>query len=261
MIGAAIKSLAITIVDVIGVFFPGLLFVTAVAILLGTGSPAAGFVPLDIAARLPQWLQISGLIVVVYVLGFLMRLGSLRALQRLTSPFWEPPLTRAAGRLEQTMRACIGDSGLSEALVEMGRRREYRSDVAASAPFFHFAKRIVRLRAPRLWPEAQRLEAEIRFAAGLLVPLLLFAIDAAVVPGPLLFRLLVLGVSLGGIAVIVTTFPSKRIREVINIHFLAIIALRYKDVRQEKRALKSALGSSTEEVPLSGVQVEESMQC
>jgi hypothetical protein len=94
------------------------------------------------------------------------------------------------------------------------------------APYFHYAKRVVR-REPAMWAEAERLEAEVRFAAGLFLPLVLLVLDGVLLS---LWRHQTAGWWLSaaagtGVVAVLWAFPSRRSREVLYNQFLALAAL------------------------------------
>lgn len=228
------KGILVTIVDVLGVFVPGFLLFIGILI----------FPPLvnDLFKEWPTWsvllevirnniLVISTLTAVIsYGLGFLLRLCSVRIMQLITWPFWTAKLEGRAKVLEVAVEAALKDKDkdICQSIREESKlHRGY--ELAYQAPYFHFAKRIIRGGNPGLWAEAERLEAELRFAAGIFIPLVLFAVD-----GFWIWRAFhsFLGILIGviasiGILIVYTTFPSRRIREVVYDYYLALIVLRY----------------------------------
>ena len=160
-----------------------------------------------------------------YVLGFLLRLISIELMNLLTSHRWVDRVRRQASELSGALEAAIGDDNLATAIKAVSKLGDGRG-VSACAPYFHFAKRIIRTR-PELWVEAERLEAEVRLAAGLFVPFIVLALDGVIrMPRGIAPALVLLLVGSVGATIVVAMFPDRRIKEVLYDQLLALIALR-----------------------------------
>lgn len=223
------NRLTVTIVDILGVLIPGLVLLFGCIL---APIPFAWVRPLNdtLLQRLPvlenTWVAGGCWLAIAYTLGFVIRLGSIGIMARLTRRRWESHLERQSAVLEKVLEASLANPGLAaslHALVPM-----YGKDnVGRHAPFFHFAKRLIRT-DPDLWVEAERFEAEVRFAAGLFIPLLLLGIDGVVLafttPGG--WILIIAG--FGGAAILFSTFAARRTKEVLYDHFLALVILSYR---------------------------------
>jgi hypothetical protein len=145
-------------------------------------------------------------------------------MNRVTKSRWAPRLKAEADTLDEVFEEAIANPKLSMSLKELSKLYGER-DPGRYAPFFHFAKRLVR-KHPDMWAEAERLEAEIRFAAGLFLPFLLLFIDGLLL-GPThkssAWVLVVIGAF--GASLMILAFPSKRVKEVLYNHFLALAIL------------------------------------
>ena len=219
------KGLLISVVDVLGIFVPG--FLLLMGILL--------FPPLanDLLREWPTWPIIleairdniwilgSLSIIVSYVLGFVIRLCSIPILHTLTKRSWAKKLSLRATVLEPSIKIALNDEELCKA-IEANAQAER---ISSLAPYFHFAKRIVRSGPSVLWAESERMEADIRFAAGIFVPLLVFVVDGLWLRS--LSGFVLASISSIGAFIIILTFPSRRIREVVYNYYLALIVLRY----------------------------------
>jgi hypothetical protein len=222
------KGLLVSIVDVLGIFVPG--FLLLVGILL--------FPPLtyDLSKEWPtltlllEAIRVNFTVFAIlsaissYVLGFIIRLYSISALQLLTFPFWAKKLKSRSQGLEKALRSALNDHALCQTLeAEAAQRAKY--EVANAAPYFLFAKRIIHHGNPSLWTGAERMEAELRFVAGIFVPLLVLFCDGMWMRSTFGYVLAVVS-GLAAIVVLIT-FPTRRIREVIYDYQMALIALKY----------------------------------
>lgn len=223
------NRLSVTIVDILGVLVPG------AALLIGL--ILFPFPQLDRSAvnsALVDRVQLFGnpwvaggcWLAVAYVLGFLIRLVSIRVMNYLTWWKWGPTLSADSQALEQAFDEALDNPTLAAGLRKLSHLCGKR-DPGRYAPFFHFAKRVVR-GSPDYWNEAERLEAEVRFAAGLLIPFVVFAADgiARKLATPAAWLLLLTG-AVGAIT-IVLTFPSRRTKEVLYNQLLALAVLIYQ---------------------------------
>jgi hypothetical protein len=223
------NRLSVTVVDVLGLLIPGAILLLAIFLM---PIPAEWALPLKDLLRSRttlfsnQWVAGGLCLAVAYLFGFLIRLTSIPVMNRLTWQRWAPRLRREAEALERPLKSAIANDELFSALRDMAPSDEI--DPRHYAPYFPFAKRVIRTK-PELWAEAERLEAEARFTAGLLLPFAALALDGIAHgilrhwhSGILLF---VAGVAGGGVSF--WTFPSRRINEITYGHLLALTALLY----------------------------------
>jgi len=223
------NRLSVTIIDILGVLVPG------AALLLGL--LLFPFPQLDrssINSALSDRIELFGnpwvagacWLSVAYVLGFLIRLVSIRIMNYFTWWKWGPTLSDDSKALEASFDEALHNPTLAAGLRQLAKRCDKR-DPGQYAPFFHFAKRIVR-GSPDFWNEAERLEAEVRFAAGLFIPFVVFAADgvARKLATPAAWLLLIAGVI--GAVTILLTFPSRRAKEVLYNQLLALAVLLYQ---------------------------------
>jgi hypothetical protein len=191
--------------------------------------PEAWLTPLsdDLMRRIPlldnPWAAGGCWLLAAYLSGFLLRLTSIELLNALTWTRWAERLTKEAARLAPPIKAAIKDDAVITALTSA--EQSGKPGVTTCAPYFHFVKRIVRTR-PELWVEAERLEAEVRLAAGLLIPFVILA-----VAGILRFRhpaaaIVLFAIGTSGAAIVLWTFPERRVKEVVYDHLLALVAMR-----------------------------------
>jgi hypothetical protein len=220
-----VRGLLVSVIDVLGIFVPG--FLLLIGILL--------FPPLssDLLKQWPTWTVLLEVFrnniwtwvvfsaIASYVLGFIIRLCSIRLVQSITKHWWAEKLKKRAKVFEAAIKTALKDKELCET-IEADAKSER---ITSLAPYFHFVKRIVRSGPPVLWAESERMEADIRFAVGIFVPLLIFVVDGLWLAS--LSGLILAVVSGIGAFIIIATFPSRRIREVINNYYLALVVLRY----------------------------------
>jgi hypothetical protein len=227
--GRTMRGILFTVVDIFGVFIPGALILVGVL----------GFPPLtaELRGSYGSWLAYVGgpratavlvaAAVLAYTLGFLGRLASVSVLQRITIGRWREKLRNQVATLETVLERYLNDQQLSEALRSLSKLLN-RSNPGSVAPHFHFAKRVIRGGPAPLWAEAERLEAEVRFTAGLFAPLCLLTVDASVA----LYRchctiaIASFVVCCAGLFLIFDSFPDRRIREVMYDYYLALAVLR-----------------------------------
>lgn len=237
------NRLSVTVIDVLGLLVPGvvLLFGLCLAPL-----PSQSYEPLNQAllARIPLlaniWVAGACWVAAAYVLGFLLRLTSISLMNRLTWKRWSSDLQAEAKEIDEVFKAALNNDALSQGLHRLAERCGER-DPGRYAPYFHFAKRIVRGN-PEYWSEAERLEAEVRFAAGLFVPFALLALDGLLrftfsrefLPG-----LLLLAVGITGATFIRRTFKTRRTKEVLYDQFLALSILLYPPSKSAKSNLQA----------------------
>ena len=221
------KGLFVTLVDVLGIFIPGLLFCGSLVAM----PPIWRVVQPQITsfgclASSDRLVGVAIVIVVSYVLGFLNRLWSIRLLQAMLKQYWTSRLKELASTLDPVFEGLVSDKLLCNSLRLLGKSLG-SDDPSCYAPYFHFAKRLIRM-TPGLWAEAERLEANVRFTAGLFLPLLIMAIDGAWMAlachswtgGVVAF------VSGAGAAAAAVGFPARRNHEVVYNYLLALVALR-----------------------------------
>ena len=222
------NRMTVTIVDVLGVLIPGAALVVALLLLPFPNVNSAELAQ-RLAGRIPPlsnaWVAGCGWLTVAYVLGFLIRLVSIRLMNYLTWQRWAAPLRADAATLEKPFEDALANPVLCQSLKDLARDCGVR-DPGHYAPFFHFAKRLVRGSAS-FWAEGERLEAEVRFGAGLLPPFVVLWIDG-IFRGfhtPASWILAVAG--LAGAVLTVTTFPARRTKEVLYDQLLALALLNY----------------------------------
>jgi hypothetical protein len=224
------NRLSVTVIDVLGLLVPGFVFVIGIAL---TPIPSAWLEPLSKALhdRLPlltnPWVAGGSWLAIAYVLGFLMRLTSITIMNRLTVHRWKPRLEREAAAVDELFAELIANSRLTESLKRLASLCSER-DPARYAPYFHFAKRLIRTNND-LWAEAERLEAEVRFSAGLFFPFVVLALDGVLgfflgFSRPAASILILVGVA--GVVIIIQSFPSRRAKEFLYDQFLALVMLR-----------------------------------
>lgn len=229
-------GLFITMVDILGVFIPGVLLLAGVLLCPPVGSTmpslakTLSFVPDHLRSN--AWVLGISAAATAYVLGFLLRLVSMRVLQHLTRRWWKDKLKQQAECLQQTFETALNRPYLCDALKTLSKKLG-PTEPGTYAPYFHFAKRLVRSHLP-LYREVERLEAEIRFAAGLFIPFGLLFIDGIwMVAARSDAGWTVATISLIAAVIIFVTFPSRRIREVIYNYYLALVALSHPPPRDE----------------------------
>jgi len=229
-------GLFITIVDVLGVFVPGVLLLAGVLLCppVGTTMPSLAktlsFVPAVLRSNV--WVLGISAAIAAYVLGFLLRLGSMRFMQWVTGHWWKDRLKRQATCLGQTFETALNRPYLCNSLKILSEKLG-SNEPGTYAPYFHFAKRLVRGDVA-LYREVERLEAEIRFAAGLFLPFVLLFGDGiwmVVVHRNAGWTIAI--ISLAAATTVFATFPSRRIREVIYNHYLALVALCHPAPKHE----------------------------
>lgn len=229
------KGLLISIVDVLGIFVPGFLLLTGIFF----------FPPLvnDLFDQWPTWTTLSEAIRVnfstigilfaisAYVLGFIIRQCSVFTLNLLTFPWWAKQLEKRVEGLEKTLETALNNESLCESLRAEARLRS-KYEIAYIAPYFPFAKRLIQNGNPSLWAGAQRYEAELRFSAGIFIPLLIFTCDGLLLKS--LAGYILAMISGIGAFVVLATFPTRRIREVIYNYYMALIVLQYSTTSVNK---------------------------
>jgi hypothetical protein len=164
-----------------------------------------------------------------YVLGFLLRLRSIGFLNWLTWRRWSTLLQSETKELEKVFESAVANPTLIASLKSIAGLCGHRDPIRC-APYFYFAKRVVRS-YPELWTEAERLEAEVRFAAGLFLPFLVLAFDALLRGLTTTGAWVLLAIGVGGATVVLTAFPPLRIKEIIYVHYLALVVLLYPKQR------------------------------
>jgi hypothetical protein len=220
------NRLSVTIVDILGVLVPGAVLLLGCFFVPPPLAPIpalTGMVDKSIQLLSNPWVVGGVWLATAYVLGFLLRLVSIPFMNILTKHRWAPRLKLEADTLEQVFEEAIANLKLSTSLKELSKLYGER-DPGRYAPYFHFAKRLVR-KHPDMWTEAERLEAEIRFAAGLFLPFLLLLIDGIALrpTRPPAWVLIVIGAL--GAGIVIFAFPSRRVKEVLYNYFLALAIL------------------------------------
>jgi hypothetical protein len=241
----------VTVVDLLGVFVPGLVMLIAVLLVpaaLGL-QPRLNLLPGLLGSSL--WVLVGLYGVAAYILGFLVRLKSIDIMNALTLRRWTKRIGEEAEALEPALTDALANRPLTESLKKLAEytTKYYRTKYGPGkyAPYFHYAKRLLR-RDPRMWAEVERLEAEARFTAGLFVPLVMLFLDGILLSqwgriegwwrttgGHAVLQLtyweqVIVGrglmVAAGiGVATVYMAFPERRRREVLYVQLLALAAL------------------------------------
>jgi hypothetical protein len=224
------KGLVVSIVDVLGIFVPGFLLLMGIVIYIYPS------IANDLLKEWPTWTLLLGGIrdnfalfgvlaaISSYVLGFIIRLCSISILQILTFPFWAEKLKKRAEKLETVIGGALNNKDVCDSLEEEAKLRP-KFEVAHNAPYFAFAKRLIQNGNPTLWTGTERMEAELRFMAGIFIPLILLFIDGIRLAS---YSGYVLAAVSGiGVLIILQSFPKRRIREVIYNYHMALIVLHY----------------------------------
>lgn len=118
-----------------------------------------------------------------------------------------------------------------------------REQLGNNAPLFPYLKRQLRLVDERAWAAIERVEAELRFLAGLVFPLLVLGLDCILlglqcndavrktIKDGLQMPLFYFGaLSLLAAAALVLAFPARRIREVCYLYLWSLIVLKPEQV-------------------------------
>lgn len=167
------NRLAVTVVDILGVLIPGAVLLGGCLLVPAPVAPIPALMALiqgPIQLLSNPWVMGGIWLATAYVLGFLIRLISIRIMSMITLRAWSGKLEREAKALEEVFDAAIANQALSGSLKALAKGYE-KSNPGHYAPYFHFAKRLIR-QYPDMWAEAERNEAEIRFVAGLFLPFL-----------------------------------------------------------------------------------------
>jgi hypothetical protein len=237
-----VKSLVVSIVDVLGIFIPGFLLILGIILLpisLGHASSYKLAWQATPDALRTNLVGIGVLVAILaYAFGFVLRLCAISILQFLTKRWWASRLTKKAEVLNPILEECVNNQKLCEGLKDIYGNTSM-GHVAGYAPYFNFAKRIIRNGNPQLWPDAERLEAELRFSAGLFIPFFVLMINGLFLIKHPPFGWILFVFATAGCIVLLITFPRRRIREILHVYIMAIITLSYKSENaQEKQAVK-----------------------
>ncbi len=221
------NRVAVTIVDFMAFLVPGVVLLFALVLFPW---PVGWLNPLnDRLLLIPllnnDWAAGTCWILAAYILGFMLRLTSIELMNILTAHRWVARVRKESELLAPALESAINDDEVVSALKELARLGSPRG-VGSCSPYFHFAKRVIRTR-PELWVEAERLEAEIRLGAGLFVPFLLLAFGGLLRICEGFPSFVLIGIGTCGATIIIRTFPTRRVKEVLHDHFLALIALRH----------------------------------
>lgn len=220
------NRLSVTIVDILGVLVPGAVLLFGCLLVIPAPAPnhtSTGTFAESIQLLSNPWVAGGVWLVAAYVLGFLLRLISIPLMNILTKHRWAPKLKKEADTLDEVFEEAVANQKLSKSLKELSKLYGVR-DPGHYAPYFHFAKRLVR-KNPDMWTEAERLEAEIRFAAGLFLPFLLLLIDGISLGTAHLGAWVLMVIGTLGAGIVAFAFPSRRVKEVLYNHFLALAIL------------------------------------
>jgi hypothetical protein len=227
---AEMHRLSVNIIDILGVLVPGSLLLAGVLLIpipRATSIPPTDTLGEWMPVVSTPWAAVGTWLIVAYLFGFLLRLFSVNLMQRLTWRRWVPRVHRDAEALSEVLTSAIANASLTRSLIAVAVTRGPR-DPGRHAPYYHFLKRLVRTRQ-ELWTEAERLEAEARFAAGLFLPSLVYVVDG------ILWRqvsaaswVFILAGSLTAMLVLLT-FPSRRAKEMLYVQYLGLAILLYRE--------------------------------
>jgi hypothetical protein len=226
------KGLIVSIVDVLGIFVPGFLLLIGILLFPSVARELSKEWPTSalLLAGVRDNFATLGILAAIssYVLGFIIRLSSISILQILTFPFWAEKLKKRVEKLEETLGAALkNDLGNDDVCKSLKAEACLRSrfEVARNAPYFAFAKRLIQNGNPSLWTGTERIEAELRFMAGIFLPLILLFLDGVRIASNSGYALAT--VSGVGVLIILLSFPTRRIREVVYNYHMALIVLHY----------------------------------
>jgi hypothetical protein len=239
------NRVSVTIVDFMAFLVPGVVLLFAL-VLIPLRDPWLAPLNESLLKRIPllsnPWAAGGCWILSAYVLGFLLRLISIELMNLLTAHRWVDRVKGQSTHLSGAIEDAIDNQKLVAALKNIPGLGDGRG-VSKCAPYFHFAKRIIRTR-PELWVEAERLEAEVRLAAGLFVPFLVLAVDGVLrIPNGVAAALVLLFTGVAGAAIVFFAFPDRRVKEVLYDQLLALIALRY--FGEPKKTSNAGVGTET----------------
>jgi len=231
------NRLALTVVDVLGLLIPGIVLLFGFCL---APVPLEWLQPLNAALleRLPilsnEWVAGGCFLGSAYTLGFLLRVTSLGALNHLTWRRWSVVFVHQTKAFNGVFEVALANAQLTQALNEFSSHYE-KHHPGKYAPYFPLAKRLIR-RNSELWAEAERLEAEVRFTAGLFFPFIVLSLDgiARGLSTPGAWVLLALGAS--GAVIVLRTFPPRRSSEVLYVQLLALTLLLYPDSKEHRPA-------------------------
>jgi hypothetical protein len=223
------KSIFVSIVDVLGIFIPGFLLLLGIVLIpISAGHSQSYKMVWQLTPELVRT-NATGLAVTViiasYAVGFIIRLASMGLLQTLTKKWWAARLTKQAEALHPVFEECLNYPELCSALKD-AYGSQSMGHITGYAAYFSFAKRIIRNGSPSLWAEAERIEAEMRFSAGLFIPFCALALNGLLSIRSGHFGWMLLVLSLCSCFIILYTFPRRRIREILHLYTMAIVTLR-----------------------------------
>lgn len=227
------KSIIVSIVDVLGVFIPGFLFLCSIFLFnesLGSHSLLVKDLS-NVLSNLSSGAAISLIVVFSYLFGYLIRLKSIRLLQNLTKSRWEEKMKVMSVSLNGMFESAVNNNDLTNSIRESNTKRE-SIGISQYVPYFHFAKRLALLYSPLACAEIERDEAKIRFTSGLLIPLPFLFINGILLcfKSDIFLGVLLIALSLGSLYVVISNFPKRRLREVENIYHLAVIILKFNHI-------------------------------
>src|SRR5262245_43205857 len=220
------KSIFVSIVDVLGIFIPGFLLLLGIVLIpISSGHSQSYKMVWQLTPELVR-ANTTGLAVTIaiasYAVGFIIRLASIGLLNNLTKRWWAAKLTKQAETLSRILEECLNYPELCAALKDVYGSHSV-GHVSGIAAYVNFAKRIVRNGNPVLLADAERLEAEMRFSAGLFIPFCVLAFNGLLSVRSGHFGWMLLVISLCSCSIILYTFPRRRIREVLHVYTMAIV--------------------------------------
>jgi hypothetical protein len=153
------QRVSVTIIDFMAVLVPGVTLLFGIVLApwpqMWISSLSKSIMQIPLLTN--DWAAAACWALAAYILGFVLRLISIELMNRLTAKLWVNRVKTQVGALEQSLATAINDDERVAALQKISSSRD-RHGVGSCAPYFHFAKRIIRTE-PELWVEAERLEA------------------------------------------------------------------------------------------------------
>ncbi len=204
-------------------------------------------------------LSVIGIVfaVVSYILGFLSRLGSMKTIEYLTLRLhdagglgrklvpvhWGKKLQRCAVPLENELSLLLGQelfkalNYIADEESEECATHDMKPDIRHYyARCFGFISRLTRIMGSAECAEREHWEKEILFMTGLFLPLLFWVVVSIILLFKCYFAIgsTALSISILGLMMILRHFPDARVREVRNTYYLAIAAIKVKELNSGK---------------------------
>ncbi len=263
-------SAYVSTIDFFGKLIPGFLFVLAVIfnplVYTNINDSLVKNVVRDIVGKpfgtIAPFVLIVLLLVIAYSIGFLLRLGGVRLLEKLTlwlnkrlarpnQPNWlRRILSLFVGQIVyvnwgEWTRQCLleldpllkdqFDENVIKAVKSTSQKEVEQPFMQASvhryAPLFPLLSRLTRINGPEIRSEREHYEVEIRLMVGMFWPMVLWMITG----GCLLFcshfrtvGLFITVFSILGLRQIISHFPERRLHEVLYTYYLVIAAFKSK---------------------------------